>query len=474
MPVCYSDRAWSITMHGKLLLATLILTSLALASSTAEPESNGYYVFPIEYKQSSYKAVRRRNMLNTGKVLVDGSVRVGYFYAVLMLGTPPKPFDVIVDTGSTVTYVPCNNCQHCGHHNDDPYNPSKSATSNWVHCSDAQCGMLRSTYYCSDSNANQCSYKVSYLERSSSQGRLVQDVFSFPDNATKVPVTFGCENSETGEIYRQKPDGILGMGNSAAAFHSQLAAAGAIPDVFSLCFGFPSGGALLLGQAPVPGNPTFQWTPLIRSGWGDFFTVNMESVIFNGKQLDVPATAFSSGYGTVLDSGTTFIYLATPAYQLFAASVFAAASAAGLKHFTNKYRDNCWSGLKPDYADIEKMFPPASLGFGGGTLLQLPAYRYLYQFAPSGTYCLAVFDNGNSGSLLGGVATRNVLVRYDVDNQRIGFAEMDCNKLGKLPTEQVSERAFVLISLSRCTEFLYFCGPLRNPLVSWVSCLQGI
>jgi hypothetical protein len=28
----------------------------------------------------------------------------------------------------------------------------------------------------------------------------------------------------------------------------QLAAAGAIPHIFSLCFGFPTGGALLLGE----------------------------------------------------------------------------------------------------------------------------------------------------------------------------------------------------------------------------------
>jgi hypothetical protein len=34
----------------------------------------------------------------------------------------------------------------------------------------------------------------------------------------------------------------------AAASVLQLAASGAIPHMFSLCFGFPSGGALLLGK----------------------------------------------------------------------------------------------------------------------------------------------------------------------------------------------------------------------------------
>ena len=40
-----------------------------------------------------------------------------YFYATLHLGTPPKQFAVIVDTGSTITYVPCASCgRNCGPH----------------------------------------------------------------------------------------------------------------------------------------------------------------------------------------------------------------------------------------------------------------------------------------------------------------------------------------------------------------------
>ena len=40
-----------------------------------------------------------------------------YFYATLQLGTPAKSFEVIVDTGSTITYVPCSQCgDQCGSH----------------------------------------------------------------------------------------------------------------------------------------------------------------------------------------------------------------------------------------------------------------------------------------------------------------------------------------------------------------------
>lgn len=59
-------------------------------------------------------------------------------------------------------------------------------------------------------------------ERSSSEGWLIEDNFQFPDNHTAVRLVFGCENGETGEIYKQMADGIMGMGNNNNAFQSQV------------------------------------------------------------------------------------------------------------------------------------------------------------------------------------------------------------------------------------------------------------
>lgn len=39
-----------------------------------------------------------------------------YFTTRLWIGTPPQMFSLIVDTGSTVTYVPCSTCEQCGTH----------------------------------------------------------------------------------------------------------------------------------------------------------------------------------------------------------------------------------------------------------------------------------------------------------------------------------------------------------------------
>eukprot|EP00967_Tisochrysis_lutea_P133458 scaffold234319_cov21-Tisochrysis_lutea.AAC.3 len=51
-------------------------------------------------------------------------------------------------------------------------------------------------------------YFTPAAEGSSSQGVLVEDVFAFPDTAgsmaggSSVRIVFGCEEGETGEIFR--------------------------------------------------------------------------------------------------------------------------------------------------------------------------------------------------------------------------------------------------------------------------------
>lgn len=66
-----------------------------------------------------------------------------YFYATLHLGTPPKQFAVIVDTGSTITYVPCASCgRNCGpHHKVRPLLDSPLS----IHVSVAVCMHARCT-----------------------------------------------------------------------------------------------------------------------------------------------------------------------------------------------------------------------------------------------------------------------------------------------------------------------------------------
>ena len=57
-------------------------------------------------------------------------------------------------------------------------------------------------------------------EQSSSAGLLMGDQLQLRDGG--VDVVFGCETKETGEIYNQEADGILGLGNSEVSMVNQV------------------------------------------------------------------------------------------------------------------------------------------------------------------------------------------------------------------------------------------------------------
>ena len=92
-----------------------------------------------------------------------------YFYATLYLGTPPRKFAVIVDTGSTMTYVPCSSCgKGCGpNHQDAAFDPHASSTSLLIPCASPKCACGSPTCGCA---GGQCTYTRSYAEKSSSSG----------------------------------------------------------------------------------------------------------------------------------------------------------------------------------------------------------------------------------------------------------------------------------------------------------------
>lgn len=57
-------------------------------------------------------------------------------------------------------------------------------------------------------------------EQSSSSGLLISDQLNLSDGS--VDIVFGCETKETGEIYNQEADGILGLGNSEVSLVNQV------------------------------------------------------------------------------------------------------------------------------------------------------------------------------------------------------------------------------------------------------------
>ncbi|KAG2424657.1 hypothetical protein HXX76_014381 [Chlamydomonas incerta] len=390
----------------------------------------------VPLKQRELEPSWRRHLLRSGYLPVQGSVReIGYFYTTLKLGTPERTFSVIIDTGSTITYIPCKNCAHCGKHTEEWFDPDKSTSAKKLACGDPLCNCGTPSCTC---NNDRCYYSRTYAERSSSEGWMIEDTFGFPDSDPPVRLVFGCENGETGEIYRQMADGIMGMGNNHNAFQSQLVQRKVIEDVFSLCFGYPKDGILLLGDVAMPEGTKTVYTPLLTNLHLHYYNVKMEGITVDGQTLAFDVSVFDRGYGTVLDSGTTFTYLPTDAFKAMAKAVGDYVVKKGLTSTPGadpQYNDICWKGAPDQFKDLDKYFPPAEFVFGGGAKLTLPPLRYLFLSKPA-EYCLGIFDNGNSGALVGGVSVRDVVVTYDRRNSKVGFTTMACADVARKLAER--------------------------------------
>uniref|UniRef100_A0A7S1WZC5 Peptidase A1 domain-containing protein n=1 Tax=Tetraselmis chuii TaxID=63592 RepID=A0A7S1WZC5_9CHLO len=414
-------------------------TPVGLDENGRQSNGTGGLVFALKRRDGHIRGHTARGMLANGTLPLHGAVKdLGYFYAELKLGTPAKRFAVIVDTGSTMTYVPCSYCTpvDCGQNKMNPsFNPEASSTFEQIKCrGDSRCQCGSPACGCSK---NKCSYTRYYAESSTSAGHMVSDMMHLSDKEA-VRVTFGCETKETGEIYHQAADGLMGLGSSDVSIPNQLAKSGAIEPVFSLCFGDMQGsGALMIGNVPLASELRIRHVPLVHnSRHPHYYNINLHALSIGPDKLKVPENEWTKGYGTVLDSGTTFSYIPREAFSALKSAVSKHAALKGLNKVPGpdpKYVDECWGGAPENPNELPRVFPSMTLHLDEGFDLELLPINYLFIHTHRpGAYCLGLFDNGSSGTLLGGITFRNVLVQYDKreGKNRVGLAHAPCKLLG--------------------------------------------
>ena len=401
--------------------------------------------------------------------LLHGSVvTTGYYAMELHLGTPPQTFEVIVDTGSTIAYVPCGFCgDKCGVHINKPFQPQDSGTAEFINCVSATCATFCGSRRCSCRSALEflphlalpmvsvCSYARKYQEQSSSRGLLLTDVLHLGRGSALGDQTrfgFGCETEETGAIHAQNADGVVGFGNNPSSLPNQLVRQGAMANTFAICMGGPrGGGALFLGDETLPdgAEAKMRYAKLKDNRRNpEFYSVEMRSLRVGGNRLNVPASVYLQGFGAVVDTGTTFLYLPDRAHrdfnQLLEAHIgIFADKVQRIKSPDARYPgDVCYAAVDPNLReeDLMGLFPPLSLAMeapeGGRVTVDFTPESYLFEARGRARtkvrgYCVGVYANGNAGTLLGAVLLRDYLVHFDLRNKRIGFAPQKCDEFNR-------------------------------------------
>ncbi|GLT51286.1 hypothetical protein SLA2020_247060 [Shorea laevis] len=437
--------------HAGIVLAALIL-----------PVSVVLCEFPITLKlersippshQLELSQLRARDAARHGRLLqsaggvvdlpVSGTYNpflVGLYYTKLQLGSPPQEFHVQIDTGSDVLWVSCNSCNGCPETSGlqiqpNFFNPGSSSTAALVSCSDQMCslGLESSDSVCSPSH-NQCSYAFQYGDGSGTSGYYVSDLLHFDTihegsittNSTAT-IMFGCSTVQTGDLTKsdRAVDGIFGFGQQSLSVVSQLASQGIAPKAFSHCLkGDNSGGGILvLGEIL---EPNIVYTSLVPSQ--AHYNLNLQSISVNGQRLAIDESVFatSTNTGTIIDSGTTLAYLPERAHGVFVSAIRSTIPQS-VQSVVSK-GNQCYLIT----SSVNEIFPQVSLDFADGVSMILNPQDYLVQqnsIGGAAVWCIG-FDKipGQAVTILGDIVLKDRIFVYDLDNQRIGWANYDCSK----------------------------------------------
>ncbi|XP_074287305.1 aspartic proteinase PCS1-like [Silene latifolia] len=365
----------------------------------------------------------------------------------LLVGTPRQPVTMVLDTGSELSWLHCKKSPDV----NSLFDPVHSTSYNPVPCTSPVCSTRTRdlTIPVSCDPRKLCHAMVGYADMSTMEGTLAMD--NFVMGGLSVPgVVFGCMDSGSSSSGDDSgTTGLLGMNRGSLSFVTQMN----YPK-FSYCIsGQDSSGVLLFGDANVPWLKELSYTPLVQMSspyplpYFDrvAYSLHFEGIKVGTKLLNLPQSILQpdhTGAGqTMVDSGTQFTFLLGPAYTAlkneFLAQTKGTLRDLGEPNFVFQgAMDLCFR--IPLSQTSYPPLPTVTLLFQGAEM-SVSTERLLYRVpgevrGPDGVHC---FTFGNS-ELLGAEAyiighhhQQNMWMEFDLQNSRVGLAEVRCDLASK-------------------------------------------
>ncbi|RDY10630.1 Aspartyl protease family protein, partial [Mucuna pruriens] len=356
------------------------------------------------------------------------SIGSGNYYVKIGVGTPAKYFSMIVDTGSSLSWLQCQPCVIYCHLQVDPiFTPSSSKTYKTLPCSSSQCSSLKDSTLNAPSCSNKtkaCVYKASYGDTSFSIGYLSQDVLTLTPSEAPSSFVYGCGQDNQGLFGRAA--GIIGLANDRLSMFAQLS--NKYGNAFSYCLptsfsapnsslsGFLSFGTSSLASSSSP----YKFTPLLKNPKiPSLYFLDLTTITVAGKPLEVAASSYK--VPTIIDSGTVITRLPVPVYNALKKSFVMIMSKKYAQAQGFSILDTCFKGSVKEMSTV----PEIQIIFGGGAGLALKAHNTLIEIE-KGVTCLAIAASSNPISIIGNYQQQTFKVAYDVANSKIGFAAAAC------------------------------------------------
>ncbi|XP_054798500.1 aspartic proteinase PCS1-like [Prosopis cineraria] len=358
----------------------------------------------------------------------------------LPIGTPPQAQQMVLDTGSQLSWIQCNKKTPAKPPTASSFNPSLSSTFSVLPCNHPLC-KPRVPDFTLPTSCDQnrlCHYSYFYADGTYAEGNLVREKFTFtPSSVSTPPLILGCA-TETSDS-----KGILGMNVGRLSFASQ-----AKLTKFSYCVptrqtrpGYLPTGSFILGNNPASAG--FQYVPLLTFRQSQrmpnldplAFTLPMQGIRIGAKRLSILPSVFRPNAGgsgqTMIDSGSEFTYLVDEAYNKVREEVVRLAGPKLKKDYMyGGVSDMCFDG---DAMEIGRLIGDMAFEFEKGVEIVIPKEQILADVG-GGVKCVGVGRSdrlGAASNIIGNFHQQNLWVEFDLANRRVGFGKADCSRSAK-------------------------------------------
>jgi len=319
------------------------------------------------------------------------SYKQAQYYGTIQIGTPAKDFIVLFDTGSSNLWVPANNCTNCAT-GKNAYNPAASSTF----------------------SPNGTAFQIEY-GTGSMVGFVVHDVVTM--GTLKTDVDFACATNEPGRTFQAaKFDGLMGLAwptisvDHITPVMQEFEKAGQLDqNVFAFYLNSDDNvkGELTIGGIDTDrmSGSTIHYVPVISD---TYWTIDLGSMMVNGQSV-------TSVKNAIVDSGTSL--MVGPKREVRSLAKLAGATEVQAGEYS---------------VDCKATIPDMDITVGSGSnafTFTLPGEALKIKVCVAVVICQCLF--GVAGMdlpeplwILGDVVMREYYTIFDIENDRVGFAEL--------------------------------------------------
>ncbi|KAK4359993.1 hypothetical protein RND71_022222 [Anisodus tanguticus] len=351
----------------------------------------------------------------------------------LPIGTPPQDQQMVLDTGSQLSWIQCNKKLAPRKTPPTTFDPSLSSSFSALPCNHPLC-KPRIPDFTLPTSCDQnrlCHYSYFYADGTLAEGNLVREKLTFSNSQTTPPLILGCA-TESRDV-----EGILGMNLGRFSFASQ-----AKVQKFSYCVPNRQGrimpsGIFYLGQNP--NSHMFQYINLLtfpqiqRMPNLDplAYTISMVGIKIGGKKLNIPESVFRPDAGgsgqTMIDSGTQYTFLVEEAYNKVRDEVVRLVGPKLKKGYVyGESLDMCFDAINS--VEASRSIGDMTLEFENGVQILVNKDKMLDDVS-GGIHCVGIGRSetlGIASNIIGNFHQQNLWVEFDLSNKRVGFGKVEC------------------------------------------------